>query len=81
MINLGNALDADGRTREAISRYEEAVGLEPGSAEAHLSLGLALARIPGRLDEARAHLGAYLKIRPEDAEARRILDSIQAPKH
>ena len=68
-FNLGNALNAEGRTREAVARYEEALRLRPDFAEAHNNLGYALERVPGRLDEAIDHYGIALRLKPDDAEA------------
>ena len=69
LINLGNALNADGRTREAAARYEEALRLEPDSAEAHYLLGSACLAIPGRLDDAVAHCADALRLSPDYADA------------
>ena len=53
--NLGEALDAKGRTDEAIEHYEEAIRLDPKvAALAHNNLGMAL-RAKGRTDEAIEH--------------------------
>ena len=42
--------------------------LDPGSADMHNNLGAALAKIPGRLPEAIAHLEAAVRLNPRSAE-------------
>ena len=77
-INLGNALDAQGRTGEAVGHYETALGLEPDNAAAHFNLAVALLRIPGRGEEARAQLDEALRLDPRNVRARQIRDSLPA---
>jgi len=68
----GLALDRAGKPSEAISAYQEALRLNPSSAEAHLGLGktdLALAR----LSDATTELEETLRLSPGNVQARRLL--------
>jgi Flp pilus assembly protein TadD len=55
--NLGNALQAVGRTDEAMAEYRQAIRLRPDYHEAHYNLGLAL-RAAGRASEAEPEFAA-----------------------
>ncbi len=61
-----------GRIDEAIAEFRAAVKNNPHDAEAHGSLGAALAGL-GRMDEAVAEFRAVLETNPHDAETRRNL--------
>ena len=76
--NMGLALNSLGRTTEAIAQYEEALRLMPGFPEIRINIALALLRNPGREAEAAAQLEAYLRVRPDNGTARRMLDRIRA---
>jgi protein O-mannosyl-transferase len=76
--NLGNALSMEGRFGEAVPQYEEALRLKPGFVGFHLNLAATLLQIPGRADEAAAHLREALRLDPENQVARRMLDGIGA---
>jgi tetratricopeptide (TPR) repeat protein len=68
----GLALDRAGKPSEANSAYQEALRLNPSSAEAHLGLGktdLALAR----LSDATTELEEALRLSPGNVQARRLL--------
>jgi Tfp pilus assembly protein PilF len=67
-LRLGAALQALGRRGEAAERYQEALRLEPGSAEAWFKLGLAFqdSRHPDRAEKAYRRA---LSLRPDLAEA------------
>jgi Flp pilus assembly protein TadD len=68
----GLSLDRAGKRLEAISAFQEALQLNPGSAEAHLGLGkteLAL----GRATNATAELEEALRLSPDNEQARRLL--------
>jgi protein O-mannosyl-transferase len=68
--NLGNMLAKEpGRLNEAISRFEEAVRLQPGYADAHYNLGVALFKVPGRGNEAIAQYETVLRLEPDHVEA------------
>ncbi len=66
--NLGDALVAIGETGGAITQYNRALQIDPGSVEAHNNLGMVLAGM-GRTEEARAHYERALQIRPDFAAA------------
>jgi tetratricopeptide (TPR) repeat protein/2-polyprenyl-3-methyl-5-hydroxy-6-metoxy-1,4-benzoquinol methylase len=53
LIDEGNALEEQGRTDEAMERYDAAVRADPGCARAHLNRGNVLLA-GGQIDEARA---------------------------
>jgi tetratricopeptide (TPR) repeat protein len=68
----GLSLDRAGKRLEAISAFQEALQLNPGSAEAHLGLGkteLAL----GRASDATVELEETLHLSPDNVQARRLL--------
>ncbi len=58
---LGNLYFASGDYQRAIPEYRRAVKLEPGKANFHLNLAVALEKA-GRFDEARAERELYLKL-------------------
>ena len=66
--NLGNALLASGRSREALEHCREALRISPDYAEAHYNLGIALNAL-GRPQEAIVHYQQALRIQPNYAEA------------
>jgi len=66
--NLGLMLAVAGRTAEAITQYQTALGLEPDCANAHVNLGNALAGM-GRLAEAIDQYETGLRLRPDLAVA------------
>jgi len=78
--NLGNALNREGRFPEALTQYDEALVLAPKSAQIHLNIAVTLLRIPGRDNEAAAHLESALRLQPGNQLARKILDRIGASK-
>jgi len=66
--NLGNVLEALGRTEEATASHRRSVQLDPRFAEGHKLLGTLLLE-QGRAEEAEACLRLALEIRPDFAEA------------
>ena len=66
-----------GRTQEAIGHFEEALRINPDSADAHYNLGAALARL-GRVPEAIAQYEQALRIKPDDDETRHELARLRA---
>ena len=66
--NLGNALQEQGKTDEAIEHYTEALEIKPHDANAHSNMGVALSE-QGRTSEAIDHYTEALKIKPHDANA------------
>ena len=75
--NLGYALVAQGKLREAIQHYEQALHIRPGYPEAHNNLGVALAD-EGKLAEAVQHYERALQFKPDYAEAYNNLGSAVA---
>jgi tetratricopeptide (TPR) repeat protein len=74
--NLGSALAAAGRLREAVAEFDEALRLDPDFAEAHDNLAVAYVHL-GDLDGAARHFAAVVRLRP-DADAARInLDRVR----
>jgi tetratricopeptide (TPR) repeat protein len=72
---LGKSLDDLGRKNEALAAFEQAVQLDPASAEGQYNLGTALME-RGRLDEAVRRLNSALAARPDYPEAHNNLWSI-----
>jgi arylsulfatase A-like enzyme/Tfp pilus assembly protein PilF len=68
--SLGVIAAEEGRTAEAISRWQRAVALDPGDYQTLFNLGKTL-RDAGR-PEARRYLEAYLRLAPAGLEARDI---------
>jgi len=66
--NLGNALGHQGRVKEGIRYYVEALRLKPDYANAHNNLGGALTRI-GNFDRAIYHLIKALRMKPKLMDA------------
>jgi 4-amino-4-deoxy-L-arabinose transferase-like glycosyltransferase len=61
--NLGIVLAQEGRLPEATARFEQAVAMEPNSAEIHLNLGMTYA-VQNRFAEAVEHYRAALVLEP-----------------
>jgi len=68
MVNVGNVELAEGRLDDAILSYQSAILLEPGLAEAHHNLGVAL-RKTGRNEEALMAFDAAIRAEPILADA------------
>ncbi len=67
--NLGQAWLAQSQPETAAAEFEAALRIRPDSAHAQAGLADALAKIPGRLEEAIAHYQAALAQDPNFAEA------------
>ena len=67
-----------GRLNDAIAQYEEALRLKPDDATIQLNFAVALLKLPGRGDEAKAHLQTVLRLQPGNEAARQLLAGIQA---
>jgi tetratricopeptide (TPR) repeat protein len=65
---LGEALEAQGETAEAIRHYSEALRIKPDFLASHLDLGILL-RGEGNLDEAIRHLSKVISLKPDYVEA------------
>jgi Flp pilus assembly protein TadD len=85
LFDAGYVADAQNRLEDAYDLYHRAVEANPKSFEAHLSLGLLLAR-QGKAEEARPELVAATKLEPGDADpamkarAWRALAQIDRPR-
>ena len=62
-FDLAYAADADGRSDDAVAAYRKAIAADPGMLQAHLSLGLLLARM-SHGDEARSELETVAQSTP-----------------
>jgi tetratricopeptide (TPR) repeat protein len=85
LFDAGYVADAQNRLDDAAALYHRAVEANPKSFEAHLSLGLLLAR-QGKTEEARPELAAATRVNPGDADpamkarAWRALAQIDRPR-
>jgi tetratricopeptide (TPR) repeat protein len=70
--NLGSALEASGRAREAIPEFERALALNPRDARTQFNLGTALDELD-RTAEAIPHLEEAVKLSPQDRLSRENL--------
>ena len=77
-LNLGNALASSGRKAEAIAQWEIVLARDPDNITTLLNLGLILGQIPERRHEARPLIERALRLAPDDARARRLLDRLNA---
>jgi tetratricopeptide (TPR) repeat protein/SAM-dependent methyltransferase len=66
-LNLGNALQVQGRLAEAAASYNKALWIEPNFADAHNNLGTVLHR-QGKLDAAVACYRKALAFEPESSD-------------
>jgi len=62
--NLGVALEQQGKIREAVAHYTEALRIKPDNAEAHNNVGVVL-QGQGKIQEAVAHFTEALRISPK----------------
>ncbi|MBN1104207.1 MAG: tetratricopeptide repeat protein [Deltaproteobacteria bacterium] len=74
--NLGLLLAAEGRFREAIVHYEQALRLKPSDVRIHNDLAAALYSL-GEPEKAMAHLSEALRLSPDDFVVRRNYDFIR----
>ena len=74
-FNLASALDAQGKTDEAISQLREAVRVRPNYVPARAELGQLLAR-QEHPDEALSELQTAVRLRPDDSVAHFRLGSV-----
>jgi protein O-mannosyl-transferase len=65
---LGDALDKQGRSGDAIQQFKEAIRLRPGYADAHGNLGVALAK-NGQSEEAIREFQEAIRLKPDHANA------------
>ena len=76
-VNLGVCYTQAGRHNEAIRVFEATVEMDPGFATAYRNLAAAYLDA-GRREEAREALRQYVTLRPNDTDARRILNRLDA---
>jgi tetratricopeptide (TPR) repeat protein len=77
--NLGNALAGQGKLKEAVSHYLEALRIKPDYVKSHNNLGTVLAR-QGKLNKAISHFSEALRIKPDYSEAHYNLGTALAKK-
>jgi len=75
--SLGNVLDGEGKSAEALAYFQQALRRKPDSFEAHNGLGLALAN-QGKAAEAMREYETALRRNPRFAEARVNMGQILA---
>lgn len=68
----GLALERAGKPRDALDAFQEAIKLNPGNAEAHLSVGKTYLNM-GNVQQAITELQAALRLSPENEQAKRLL--------
>ncbi len=73
--NLGNLFYKQGKYKEAVAHFTEALRLNPGYAEAHNNLGNVL-YTQGKYDEAVAHFTEALRLNPSYADAHNNLATV-----
>jgi serine/threonine-protein kinase len=66
--NLGNALIAQGKVKDAIRHYRQALDLDPRQADAHINLGKVL-DTQGKVEEAFRHYRQAFDLDPRNAKA------------
>ncbi len=74
-VNLGWALEQEGRLDDAASHYRAALAIRPGNPYAHNNLGYVL-ELLGRTDEAVFHYREALRLKPDYLYARKNLERI-----
>ena len=74
-VDLGWALEQEGKFDEAMLHYREAIRIYPGNPYAHNNLGYLLA-LQGRTDEAVLQFREALRLKPDYPQARRNLEWI-----
>ena len=73
---MADSLAKDGKVKEAIFRYDEALRIDPSSVDAHIHLGRALLK-QGNVAEAARHFSEALRLDPHHSEARLELDTMR----
>ncbi len=75
--NLGTALAQQGKTREAMAHYAQALQIKPSYVEAHYNLGKFLAE-QGKIQEAITHYTQALRMKPDFDAAHNNLGNLLA---
>jgi tetratricopeptide (TPR) repeat protein len=79
-VNLGNLLEEQGQTKDAMAPLERAVALAPNNAYCRLSLGVYYHKI-ARLEDAQRELERATQISPDDAVAHYQLGRVYKDMH
>jgi predicted Zn-dependent protease len=77
---VGNALRALNRPAEAAVAYEQALAQAPNDPSIHYNLATALVDL-GRVDDAVIHLREAVRLDPEYAKARSLLERIETQRY
>ncbi len=75
-VGLGVALAAGGKLERGQAALERAIALDPGTAAAHHNLAKVL-QLRGDLLGARSRLQEALRIRPDDAQSKAMLEAVE----
>ena len=75
-VGLGVALAAGGKLERGQAALERAIALDPGTAAAHHNLAKVL-QLRGDLRGARSRLQEALRIRPDDAQSKAMLEAVE----
>ena len=75
-FNLGVSATRQGRNKEAIAHFFEALRIRPDFAEAHYNMGVALVR-DGQMEAAEMHFREALRLAPNFAQAREALNAVR----
>jgi tetratricopeptide (TPR) repeat protein len=78
-FNLGNVFALQNRWQDAVAEYTQAVLWAPRSPKYHFALGAAFAQT-GRRDAAITELKEALRLKPDNAEAKQLLESLAKDK-
>jgi predicted O-linked N-acetylglucosamine transferase (SPINDLY family) len=68
LLNKGNQLLGDGKLKDAISNYRQAIAIRPDNVSAHINLAYALVD-DGSPEEARSHLELAIRLDSMNADA------------
>jgi len=74
-MTIGNILDDQGKSKEAIALYKDAIDLQPDIALLHFNLGLSLIR-NGNLQDAKVSLEKSVVLDPDHASSHFVLANI-----
>jgi len=74
-MTIGNILDDQGKSKEAIALYRDAIDLQPDFALLHFNLGLSLVR-NGNFQDAKASLQRSVVLDPEHASSHFVLATV-----
>lgn len=75
LVAEGNELLQQGNYSEALSRYDQALRIDPADEDLHYNLGIALAKL-GKIDEAKKQYEEALRIFPDYVEVHNNLGNL-----